>query len=306
MNKTAYSLLLMVLLAALSCPAFSAENRVGSAVKAKIGKIDLALATSLHPEMALFDFQKMAFLKVPLGLSYEKFTAEIDRMKRNGPDDSLKVQIDEIDRQMNINSARIREIINAQKTNNPQRMSPDAGSEYLNVQKELTELDWRKEELKSALQNPELTAPSETRRILGEIEKEILSVVKEIAEADDYDIILNVSVPAPFGYPVKYHTGARYSTGPAGIDHTLFYGFLAEKRGKFEDYNDTEEYLRKWISATGRPEALEMMPLQPHPIVLQGGESILLKVLERLYGVRKLDGGVFEHLKQILQKLNLQ
>ncbi len=294
--------LLFILATSLS----ASEKTVKEHPKFKVGTINLAVAASLHPKMALFDFQKMGFYRVPLGLAYEEYSRVIGEFKAKKPDKSIQEKISKIDEQLRIAGSSVREIINEQKTNNPERMSSDVATAYLRHHHEITELNWQRKELSFSISNPEFTSPAETREILQKIEKEIIASVKEVAEKECFSIILNTSVPAASGYPTKYHLGARFSTGPVGIDQTLFYGFLAEKRVSSDIFAYTEDYLRKWISITGRPEAVEMLPMKPYPLVLEGGECVLTQVIEKIYHDHKIDQEITDQLKQILLKLEIK
>jgi hypothetical protein len=48
----------------------------------RIGKIDLALAVSLHPRMSMFDFDRMGFFKVQPGLDEKAFTSAVAELRQ--------------------------------------------------------------------------------------------------------------------------------------------------------------------------------------------------------------------------------
>ena len=54
-----------------------------SAAEMRVGTIDLTLAVSLHPRMALFDFDRMGFYKVEPGLSQEAFDKAVLGLKNS-------------------------------------------------------------------------------------------------------------------------------------------------------------------------------------------------------------------------------
>jgi hypothetical protein len=196
--------------------------------------------------------------------------------------------------------------MSSERTINPDKMASDAAKVFKQNSQQLPDLNIKRREISFQLNHPEYTSPSETREILKEIEQDLLQAIKEVSKEQEFDVVLNTSVPISFGYPVNYHSNSRHITGPTGIDQTLIYAFLAEKRVDYKSITDTEDYIRKWISITGRPEAIERIPLQPHPLVLKGGESILTLVLAKLYDKYQVEEEVFEQLKKILQKLDLK
>ena len=54
-----------------------------AALKAeKIAVVDMNLLVSMHPSMSLFDFDRMGFYKLPLGLTTEKWEEELKKQKR--------------------------------------------------------------------------------------------------------------------------------------------------------------------------------------------------------------------------------
>jgi hypothetical protein len=285
---------------------FASGNNTKIDSKCRIGTINMAVATSLHPKMSLFDFQMLSFFRISMGLPPEEYKDRIKRLKNSDPSRQLQEQMKEVKKLIKAKEKKIREIISSERTHNPDKMASDAAKVFNQNYEQLTELNIKRREIRFQLNHPEYTSPSETREILKEIEQDLLQSIKEVSKEQEFDVVLNTSVPVSFGYPVNYHSNSRRVTGPIGIDQTLIYAFLAEKRVDYKSITDTEDYIREWISITGRPEAIERIPLQPHPLVLEGGESILTLVLEKLYDKYQVKQEIFDQLKEILQKLELK
>lgn len=272
--RCATRLLVVILLIALGIPCSGSEG------KSRTGTINLGLAASLHPRMSLFDFRNLGFFKVSLGLTKDEFQAAVARSAASAPLMELDKRLGELDRAC--------ADITHQKHILFQRLS-SAGSESVSIRTQLQELDDRAGRLRNerndtafAIDHPELTLPDETRKLLDEIDREIMDIVREVAAAKGYDVVLNSTFPVPFGYPLTYRSGGEFGRGVSGLDQQILYALMANHDDS--DRSKTlEEGFSLWLRLCGRPQVQRFLPLQPWPLVVHGGESMTAEVVRRLY-----------------------
>ena len=286
---------LLMLFLLLQLPAIAGEFRVGA--------IDLAMAASLHPRMALFDFDRMGFYRVDMGLTQEDFDAAVLALK-NAPvalehGEELRLlegKLRDIDRQK---SLLIAEFSGLQPVN-PAEVQND-----LNVlAAEEVRLNDQLADLRFAIACPELTDPAATRQSLNEIEREILAAVRAVAASGSYDLILNSSTPVPYGYPVRYQAGEMYGQGVPGINASLFYAFLAKNNLAHPlDETPPSRELINWLELTHFPDAVNLLPMRPYPLVLSGAENILSPVMQQIYASHQIKPEVFKVVDSVIHKI---
>ena len=268
-----------------------------------VGKIDLYLATSLHPKMALFDFDRMGFFKVPSGLDEEEFSAAVAKWHKTsetGQAAALKIQIEgEISTVSAGRAALVAELEAADQ------------SEGIRLAREIELLAHQEDELRRKLYDasysaecPDLTTPEETRRILGEIETEILAAVREVAQKLELEIVLNSSIPVSTGYPVRYMADPLFGQGVPGINFHLFYAFMA-KPPVDETLHEipSSRNLINWLELTSFPEAMNLLPVRPWPVVLLGGRSILPEVIEFVYKKHEIAPEIIKTVDSVIHKI---
>ena len=66
----------------------------------EVATIDMILAISLHPKLALFDFNRIGFYKVELGLGDEEFEESIEKLKKTPVD--LKRDIEKLETDLEV------------------------------------------------------------------------------------------------------------------------------------------------------------------------------------------------------------
>lgn len=268
----------------------------------RIAKIDLSMAAALHPKMSLFNFSRMGFYRAPLGLSKEEFDKKIEEVKKNFDDTELRKRVRENYRKINLLNREAEAIEREQNAVNPDRMEPKAAEKYLKKHRKILGLLNENEELNFAIRYPEVTKPSETRKILDKIEKEIIEAIKTVAERDSFDVVLNNSIPVPYGYPVSYKSGSRPRTGIAGIRQTLYYAFISERPVTPWEKETASEQLKYWLSMTSRPNIQKMLPVKPWPLVLEGGCCILPEVLILIYIEYNVSTEVWNKLLSVISQ----
>ncbi|MFZ5950465.1 MAG: hypothetical protein ACOYXC_07155 [Candidatus Rifleibacteriota bacterium] len=256
---------------------------------AKIGKVDLGLVVSIHPEMALFDFSRMGFFKVPPGLSADDFAIAVQQLKDRPISTDLQDQRQKLESDIRI--------IDREKSVLMEKLAGLSAEEGEKVSIDLNNLARKQEQLFGKISDleyqqncPDLTSPEETRARLAAIEKQVISELEKMAAEKGYEIVFNSSITVPFNYPKRYRSGSQYGIGVPGLDYSLFYSFLAN-RDHVLPSDDTPESRRliNWLELINFPEALNLLPLKPYPLVLQGGEDISAGLIERIYRIHRVE-----------------
>lgn len=272
----------------------------------KIATIDLSMAASLHPRMALFDFDRMGFFKVAPGLSQEAFQEAILALKTSSETIQLSELRLEIEQKLSVIERQRATLL--VKLSEPQQS--DIASLTVEIDKVAVEEQLLRDQLSDisyAAACPDLTNPATTREILNQIESEILAKVNAIASKDGYVLVLNTTIPVPYGYPVRYQSGETYGQGVPGINFSLFYAFLA-KNNLIHPSDETppSRELINWLELTKFPEAVNLLPMRPYPLVLSGGHSILSEVIQQIYADHQIDPEVFKVVDSVIHKIEQQ
>ncbi|MDD3148969.1 MAG: OmpH family outer membrane protein [Candidatus Riflebacteria bacterium] len=275
-----------------------------SANEMRFGVIDLTLAVSLHPRMALFDFDRMGFFKVAPGLSQEAFDKAVLDLKNSEP--ALeKAGL------LRANEDKLSEL-DIQKSHLIAQLSMPQTEEFPVLQQKLQQLEdeiqrisGENSDLRHAAMFPELTEPAETRKILDEIENEVLKTIAGISAEEKFTLVFNSTVPVPYGYPVRYQSGEMYGQGIPGINFSLFYSFLAKNKlaHPFDETPPSRELIN-WLELTRFPEAVNLLPIRPYPLVLSGGENILSRVMQRIYTAHKIAPEVYKVVDSVIHKID--
>ncbi len=266
---------------------------------AKIGKVDLGLVVSIHPEMALFDFSRMGFFKVPLGLSADDFAIAVQQLKDRPVSSDLQDQRQKLE-------AEIRTIDREKSVlmNKLAGLSVEDGNrvadDLKNLAKKQEELFGRISDIEYQQNCPDLTSPDETRVRLAAIEKQVIDELEKMAAEKGFEIVFNSSITVPFNYPKRYRSGSQYGIGVPGLDYSLFYSFLAN-RDHVLPSDDTPESRRliNWLELINYPEALNLLPLKPYPLILRGGEDISAGLIERIYRIHGIEEKVITTVMSI-------
>jgi len=267
----------------------------------KIAKVNMALLTALHPKMALFDFQRMGFLKIELGFNKiqveeQKLILRTDEKALKKAEDDLK----EIEEKIADQGDLLRELYEKEGTHFLPDMSEEGKIIQEKLSTELKNLIIKRGECEYAVKYPEFTSPPETRKILELIEKETIEAVKNVAKSKNFDVVLNTSVPVPYGYPVSYRPEVQYSTGPVGMEQINYYTILSVKPTDREEQAQADQIMSEWLSVLFRPAAQEMLPIKPWPLVMQGGTNILPDALSSLYTKYNIANETFSTVKNVL------
>ncbi|OQA06689.1 MAG: hypothetical protein BWY66_01742 [bacterium ADurb.Bin374] len=271
----------------------------GSDIRAKTAKINLGIAASLHPRMSLFDFQNLGFFKVPLGLSSEAFSEAVARSAVAASSQELNKRLEELDGELSEVTRKKQALF--QSSANAEPGNEAARTQLAALDEQARRLRIERSETEFAIEHPELTTPSETRKILQEIDRELMDVVRGIATKNGYDVVLNSTFPVPFGYPLTYRTGKEFGRGVSGLEQQVFYALTANH----EDTNQTqtkEDRFSIWLQLTGHPETQRFLPLQPWPLVVHGGESITADVVRTLYTRYRISPDIIETAASVISE----
>lgn len=269
-----YLFLLLILVLTLT-PGWSSE---------KVAVVNFSLIVSMHPEMALFDFVKLGFVKLPLGLSRDEWNMRLKKLKVLSQDKERLLRKDRIVLQNELHTIELskRRILNSSEMSS--LTSTKLLSELKKIAKRGDAIRMKIKEIDYQITCPELTSLAETRQRLDAIEKETMLIVKSVAREGLFTMVLNNSIPASYGFPVKYEASEMFGVGLPGMDRDLLYAFIANADHELaSDENPESLKLTYWLELTSFPNCQNYLPVRPYPLVLSGGTSIDAKVISRLY-----------------------
>ena len=276
-----------------------------AALKAeKIAVVDMNLLVSMHPSMSLFDFDRMGFYKLPLGLTTEKWEEELKKQKRissakkhelEKQQTSLRKEKEKLDRQKSSIISKFHHIT-AKEGQKLQNQLTDIGDKDLQISKQLKELEYQ-------INCPDLTSPAETRRKLAEIEAEVMHFLKKVAAEKGFRTVLNGSIPVPTSYELKYQTSEMYGIGIPGIDQSLFYAFLSDPAKQKVSETPSSWKVVHWMELTNFPKVQNYLPIKPYPLVILGGKRIEKPVLAAIYNKYKINKNVTKVVNSVLDTL---
>ena len=266
-----------------------------------VATIDLSLALCLHPKMSLFDFERIGFYKVELGLTEEEFEARIEELRTSAPDrtEELNVLEKELDALY-----EERETFSEYYVNSTEEKLKKLEQLRLASKTREKELNDKILEIKHQSENFDLTTPKETLVIIEQIEKEIFEAIKQVAEEEKFSLVLNNTVPYPGIFKKNYVCGAIYGQGIPGIPFMLFYSFLAMNKldTPFDEYPPSRDLIN-WLELTRFPKAVNLLPMKPYPLVLSGGKSILSSVVKKIYNKYNIKPAVYNVVDSVITKI---
>lgn len=267
----------------------------------EIGTIDLTLALMLHPKMALFNFMNKGFYNYDFGLSeeeiFEKNESNIN-LKREKPKElkKLKDSLDDLYLQkMSFYNNLSNQVTTKEYT------------EFLNKYN-IKEAGLRKKifDCEYSAYNPELTTPSESIKIIEQIYNDINIAINEVLREKEYKILLNTNLPISFGYNVHYPSICIKGLGHAGINYIIFYSFYNNNHlsGPFKELQADFFHRRRFNLMNNQNKTNKyFIPLNPYPIVLSGGNSILSDVTKKIYDKYNINKSAYTVLDSIISKI---
>lgn len=271
----------------------------------KVAVADLSMLVSLHPQMALFDFERLGFYRLPLGLSEEEWKKRLVAAKRISPKryKQLKEAKATAEKKLQDINEKIRKIVNFPLGN---------GIEFQTKTEKLKKLANQENQIRTTVKEcdyqiacPELTSLKETRKILNNIEKEVIQTVKSVCKKKGYSLVLNASIPVPYGFPVKYETSEMFGVGLPGIDTHLLYSFISNVDHVLpSDKTPASIKMIHWLELTNYPECQNYLPIRPYPLVLSGGTHVEKEVIREIYNKYHIDKKVIKAACEVIDSIN--
>ena len=267
------------------------NNHLSYALTANdVATIDMILAISLHPKMALFDFNRIGFYKVKLGLDDEEFEESIENLKKTPM--NYKNDIEKLETALKILK---KDRYDFEMTNSNSMLS----NNYL---KTINDYDLKEKELKNKINdlnwqmdNSDLTSRIETEKIIKEIKNEILEVVKEVVCEEKYLLVINSSllINNKLNSKIEFFQ----SQGMPGINYSLFSSFY------FNEFSEKKVLNSKWKELTYSDKDNIDLTMTNYPLVLSGGNNILNEVLKRIYKKYNIDETVVDTITSVTERI---
>ncbi len=259
--------------------------------------IDVPLAISLHPKMALFDYDRIGFYKVDFGISsYEEFAKAVAELKERPRDnkkqiEELKLELDKLLK----DSIKVEEkLSNNSDMQSYMKFLEKSYFKQNELEEKIKILEW--ESL-----NSYITTREETRAIMAEIRKDIYNATKEVVLENKYLLVLNTSIAVPYKFALNY-VDLIYSQGIPGVNFCLFYAFLYYTDLKKPEFKESDQIkVEKWHKLTKKTK--DVFPITNYPLVLAGGQSITSKVLKKIYDKYKVDKSLFEIIDNSISRI---
>jgi Skp family chaperone for outer membrane proteins len=267
----------------------------------EVATIDLSMALCLHPKMSLFDFNRIGFYKVEFGLTEEEFNAKTEVLRASAPDrsDELNKIQKELDDVYNERSSFSDYYVNADEKK--LKTLDQLMQNSLLKEKELNEkiLD-----INHQTENFDLTSPKETLAIIEEIEKDIFEAINQVAEEENYSVVLNTTIPVPYTFEKNYINSEIYGQGIPGINFMLFYSFLSMNNldSPIDEVPPSRDLIN-WLELTRYPKTVNLLPMKPYPLVLSGGKSILSSVMKKVYNKYNIKPAVYNVVDSVIIKI---
>ena len=260
--------------------------------------IDIPLAISLHPKMALFDFNRIGFYRLNFGfLNYEDFLKAADKLKSEPRDNISKIK--ELEKELDKVTSEASDYQLKNYDNDDMETYRKNMSKFNLKQKKLRN---EIENLKWEMANSDLTTREETKKILAEIRKDIIETAKEVALENKYKLVLNTTVIVPRNFMFK-NVDLIYTQGIPGVNFSIFYAFYLYTNLMKPDLSEVNDCdIERWLKLTRKTDAV--MPITNYPVVLAGGRSITSEVLKKIYNKKyNIDDTVFNIVANAVSRI---
>lgn len=259
----------------------------------EIGKIDLAMALTLHPKMSLFDYNRLGFYKVDIGLTDEDFYQKVFNLrekaqKRSNIIKNMREQIKDLGFKLNT--------------------LPKSSINYKeNIDKILTRINELKEEIEKIEiedDSTEITNFKETQTILSSINKEVNDCIKEIAKEQKLKVIFNDSIPIHNVFPLDYEQRNAFYRNSTNLSFNYYHIFLTESlKAKKEDNLPSSEHLSNWLEQARFPQSVSILPMNSQSLVLAGAKDILKDVLSKIYTKYGINKNILKNIELAITEL---
>lgn len=258
----------------------------GITAEMRIGTVDLAVLTALHPLMAQFDFEKQAFLNLAFHLSRADRESSLNRLREEAKvrEPLLRETLARIaSENAALEHRRIELIVSIRQSAAPaERASLDLALRDLAERQQ--SLRNRHEETNWKLEFPEYSSASETLSIFNAIESEVFAAIDDVASRAGVDAVLNASLPFPPYDPSTKGFSPALENRLTWLETDLYYAFLASATPESVSLapSATENPAAEWVKLIRHPAAASFFPIRPYPLVLRGGIDLTGDVLARL------------------------
>jgi len=232
--------------------------------------------------MALFDFNRLAFYRLPLNLGAKEWEGGLANLRSQAANDTVRLSaiLSEISSEAAFLNSRRAELLDRRRESPTER---NASHRFLASSTRRAEtLQLRRADLEFQRDFPELTGTMETKELFSQIEKEVLQTVAEVASELGLEVVLNRSIPLPSESPAEFRNMPRNPI--SFFESDLYYGFLAGRPATAQDATSVPNNPAElWLNETRNPQIHELMKLNPHPLVLKGGLDLTPEVISRLF-----------------------
>ncbi len=291
--KVFSSLLLLLMMLFEAHPIFAINAN-------EIATIDMRLAVSLHPKMALYDYNRMGFYKVNLGLSDEEFKKAVEKLKKSPKD--IKAEKEKLISELKTILAQ-RDELDIKQFAQRTDITPEYTQKVSELSIKENELRTKINDLEWSYANPELTSREETRAIMSEIKTDINNAIMDIVLDKKYLLVLNSSLIVPYKFSLKF-LDLIYGQGMPGFNFSLFYSFYWRNMLYIPPETKANySKLQRWARITRQSVNLDSLPISYYPIVLAGGKNILPDTLKIIYSKYNIEPSILETVASVTERI---
>lgn len=266
-----------------------------------VATINYDLVFNLHPKMSLFDFDRIGFYRVELGLGVDEFKKATEELKAKPRDNSkeiskLKEELDKtIDEAAKYQREYIYELDDLKKVNSFVNNMKEYASKKEEIQNQIDTLEWES-------RNSDLTTRKETLATLKEIRTEIDDIIKDVVKEKNYTMCLNTSILAPYKFNYQSIEFVGYQGIPS-VNLDLYHAFDKRKIEAKPKIKNDDFATKRYYELTGLNE--DTLPITNHPIVLSGGKSISVEVVKRIYKKHNISGFFVDLLPATIERIEV-
>lgn len=256
-----------------------------------IAVIDYYLAFCLHPQMALYDYNRAGFYKVDFGFSDIEFESAVDDLLRNPP----KFLVSEKERI----EKRLAEIQEKKRNELDNEAYDRLYNEEETLKKTYEDVLWK-------YNNNDITDQKETGLVFQKIINDIDTAIEEVYNENDFAIVLNSSFAYPYpDIPSKTESIMQGYSMP-GLNSIFFYGLYNKKDVVTDTMKKSYENIGDlyWDELTNSSDMTKNeYELFPYPVILSGGNSITSSVVKRIYHKYNINLSTQELLNSVIMKV---
>ena len=251
-----------------------------------IARIDLVTALTLHPQMSLFDYNRLGFYKVKFGLSDLEFNKKVKELIINAP--NKDEEINKLTQDIENLKIEIKKL--------PDKEENSAIKEKLSIQ--ISEAQQKLEELNFAIDNPEITNLTETREILSKISKDVDEEIEKIAKEQKLDIVFNDWEPTNNILPDFYTRKAFINCGKYGIVSEYYNYFTAANKYQQQQILPSSYFISNIFEYSKCPDFIKSLPLRSKPIILSETKDITLDVIKNIYSKYEISQEIIKNIEK--------